>query len=76
MAARSSIRFWRERAGLSQAALAQQLGIRPDRLSRYETGDALPDLSEVEAIAKALGVTVASLYSENTLRAIAEGEAA
>ena len=76
MAARSSIRFWRERAGLSQRELAEKIGVRSDQMSRFETGDALPTLAQVEAIALALGCAPTSLYSENALHAISEAEAA
>lgn len=76
MAARSSLRFYRKRADLSQQELGEKVGLRADQVSRIETGYALPTLPEAEAIAKELGVTLAMLWSEATLEAIAERSAA
>lgn len=69
-AVRSGIRFWRQERRLTQTALAMATGIRQDRMSRFENGDALPTLTDVEAIAKALGVTITDLYSDDLLRAM------
>jgi transcriptional regulator with XRE-family HTH domain len=69
-AIRSGLRFWREERGLTQTALAQSAGIRQDRMSRFENGDALPTLAEADAISKALQVTLADLYSDDLLRAM------
>jgi len=69
-AIRSGLRFWREERELTQTALAATAGIRQDRMSRFENGDALPTLGETDAIAKALQVTMADLYSDDLLRAM------
>lgn len=73
-AVRSAIRFWRETRELSQVGLAEAAGIRQDQLSRYENGVALPTLGECEALAKALEVTLADLYSDELLRAMRGAE--
>lgn len=67
---RSAVRFWREEREKTQAALAEEAGIRQDVLSRYENGIAVPTLGEVESLAKALDVTVADLYSDDLLRSM------
>lgn len=47
----------RERAGLSQAALAAQVGISTRQISRLETNAQIPTWPTVQAIAKVLGVS-------------------
>lgn len=47
--------------GLSQAELARRAGIRPNQVSRYETGQVLPQLGQLEKILDALDVGLAEL---------------
>ena len=47
----------RKRMGLSQEELAQQLNTSRQAVSRWELGDAQPDLKNVVALAKLFGVT-------------------
>ena len=47
--------------GLSQAELARRAGIRPNQVSRYETGQVLPQLGQLEKILGALDVGLAEL---------------
>jgi len=47
--------------GLSQADLARRAGIRPNQVSRYETGQVLPQLGQLEKILDALDVGLAEL---------------
>lgn len=42
--------------GLSQADLARRAGIRPNQVSRYETGQVLPQLGQLEKLLDALEV--------------------
>jgi len=42
--------------GLSQAELAARAGIRPNQVSRYETGQVLPQLEQLGRLLDALGV--------------------
>jgi transcriptional regulator with XRE-family HTH domain len=51
----------REAKGLSQAALADKVGVSREYIARLETGKHDPPLSRVEKLAKALGVGVVSL---------------
>lgn len=58
----------RERKGLTQGALAKQVGCHPNTLSRWENGDptTCPGLDDASEIAKALGVTLSELVGEKT----------
>lgn len=53
---------------LSQTDLAERAGIRPNQISRYETGAVQPQLVQLERILSALGVGLAEfLYAMNHL---------
>ena len=54
----------RKKAGLSQMDLADLLGVSRQSVSKWETGEANPDVSNIAALAKALGVTVDWLLNE------------
>lgn len=51
----------RESQNLQQKVLAKNLGIKPNRLSQYETGAREPDLKTLDRIATELGVSVDDL---------------
>ncbi|WP_282190697.1 helix-turn-helix domain-containing protein [Adlercreutzia caecimuris] len=59
----ASIRALRERAGMTQRHLADRLGITDKAVSKWETDRGLPDITLVEPLACALGVSVAELLS-------------
>ncbi len=59
----SAIRSLREGAGLTQRQLAERIGVTDKAVSKWETGRGLPDVTLVEPIARALGVSVAELLS-------------
>jgi transcriptional regulator with XRE-family HTH domain len=50
----SPVTAWRKAAGLSQAALAERIGIRTATLNEIETGKTDPRVSTMKAIAAAL----------------------
>jgi transcriptional regulator with XRE-family HTH domain len=54
----------REAAGISQAELARQSGVHAVTISRLESGLLDPALSTIEALAAALGISAASLVSD------------
>lgn len=58
-----AIKALRERKGLTQKQLAEQILVSDKAVSKWETGKGLPDLSLLEPLAKALGVSVAELLS-------------
>ena len=48
---------------LSQEELAEKLGISRQTLSKYETGESVPDIEKCKAIADAFGVTLDDLVN-------------
>ena len=55
----------REKAGLSQAELAEQLGVSRQAVSQWEDGDTFPSLEKLQAIAKRYRVSLDWLCSED-----------
>ena len=64
------LRETRVRAGLSQSDLEEISGIPKARLSRYENGHVAPSIQTLERLARALGVSEASLLGDE--RAVME----
>lgn len=58
-----TIRSLREAAGLTQKQLAEKLGVTDKAVSKWETGRGLPDITLLEPLATALGVSVAELLA-------------
>lgn len=50
---------------LSQEELAEKIGISRQTLSKYETGESLPDIEKCAAIAAIFGVTIDDLINYN-----------
>ena len=50
---------------MSQEELASQIGVSRQTLSKYETGESLPDIDKCSAIAKVFGITVDDLVNYN-----------
>ena len=46
---------------MSQEDLASQIGVSRQTLSKYETGESLPDIDKCSALAKVFGITVDDL---------------
>ena len=57
------IRQLREKHGMTQEELANRLGVTGKAVSKWETGKGYPDITLIEPIAKALGVSVMELLS-------------
>ena len=57
------IRRLREARGLTQAELADKLGVSAKAVSKWETARGLPDISLLQPLAGALGVSVIELMS-------------
>lgn len=55
--------YYRRRAGLSQEQLAEKLGVSRQAVSKWETGEASPEVNKLRALADALGVTADELLS-------------
>lgn len=56
--------YCRRKAGLSQEALAEELGVSRQAVSKWETGDAVPEISKLVSLAKTFNVTTDWLLSE------------
>ena len=57
--------YWcRKRAGLSQESLAERIGVSRQSISKWETGEASPEISKLPLLASAFGVTADWLLSE------------
>lgn len=54
----------RKKAGLSQEALAERIGVSRQAVSKWETGEAMPELPTVVALAEEFGVTTDWLLSD------------
>lgn len=59
----ATIRQLRERKKLTQAELADRIGVSSKAISKWETGKGLPDITLLEPLAKALEVSVMELMS-------------
>lgn len=61
--AADTIRTLREERRLTQSRLAKAIGVTDKAVSKWETGRGLPDISLVEPLAAALGVSVTELLT-------------
>ncbi len=59
----ATIRNLRENRNLTQAELAEIIGISDKTVSKWETAKGLPDITLIEPLANALGVSVPELMS-------------
>ena len=58
--------YWcRKHAGLSQEALAEVIGVSRQSISKWETGEASPEIGKLPLLAKAFDVTTDWLLSED-----------
>ena len=58
------ILYCRKRLGLSQEALAERIGVSRQAVSKWETGDAEPEISKLRTLAQVFGVTTDWLLSD------------
>ena len=64
------IRALRESKGLTQEALAQRLYVSGKAVSKWETGKGYPDISLLEPLAAALGISVIELLSGQPVKTL------
>ncbi|MBR3195106.1 MAG: helix-turn-helix domain-containing protein [Clostridia bacterium] len=62
------IRRLREKKNMTQEDLARELFVSSKAVSKWETGKGYPDISLLEPLAKALGISVIELMSGNDIR--------
>lgn len=63
----ATVKRLREQKKITQAQLAEQLSVSSKAVSKWETARGLPDISLIEPLAKALGVSVMELMSGDTV---------
>ncbi len=63
----------RKQAGLSQEQLAERIGVSRQAVSKWETGEAEPELRKLLLLSQVFGVTVDELLSDEDTAAEAEG---
>lgn len=63
----ATIKNLREAKGLTQLQLADIIGVSSKTVSKWETAKGLPDISLVEPLSQALGVSIMELMSGETI---------
>ena len=58
-----TVRKLREERKLTQAELAERIGVSSKTVSKWETGKGLPDISLLQPLAQALGISVIELMN-------------
>jgi len=59
----TTIKHLREIQGLTQSELAERIGVSSKTVSKWETAKGLPDISLLQPLAQALGISVIELMS-------------
>lgn len=59
------LRDLRKAKGLTQKQIAENLGVQPKTVSKWETGHGFPDVAYLQALSELLGVSTNSLLSGN-----------
>ncbi len=63
----STVKKLREAKGVTQLQLAEKIGVTAKAVSKWETAKGLPDISLIEPLSQALGVSVMELMSGETV---------
>ena len=63
----ATIKKLREAKGITQGQLAEEIGVSSKAVSKWETAKGLPDITLIEPLAKALGVSIMELMSGDTV---------
>ena len=63
----STIKKLREDKNMTQLQLAEKIGVTAKAVSKWETAKGLPDISLIEPLSQALGVSVMELMSGDTV---------
>ena len=59
----AAIKHLREKQNLTQAELAERIGVSSKTISKWETAKGLPDISLLQPLAQALGISVIELMN-------------
>ena len=68
----ATIRRLRREKGLTQEALAQAVGVSPQAISKWETGQTMPDITLLLPLSKELGIGVNELLGGNRRQELEE----
>ena len=68
----AAIRRLRRERGLTQEALAQAVGVSPQAISKWETGQTMPDITLLLPISKVLGIGVNELLGGDRRKELEE----
>ena len=66
------LRRAREKNGITQQSLAEQLSVSRQTVSHWECGDRYPDLVMTEKISQILDISIEDLLSEKDMTKVAE----
>ena len=66
--------MYRKKNGLSQEELAEKIGVSRQAVSKWETGDALPEITKLKALADTFNITVDFLLDEEKTEFSAQNE--
>lgn len=58
--------YYRKRAGMSQETLAEKLGVSRQAVSKWETGETVPELNKIVLLCKVFGISTDELLLEET----------
>ena len=59
----TTIKKLREEKRITQGEWAEMIGVSDKAVSKWETGRGLPDISLLEPLSRALGISVAELFA-------------
>lgn len=65
MKLQEKILYYRKKSGLSQEALSEKLGVSRQAVSKWETGEAVPEIGKILLLAKTFGITTDSLLNDD-----------
>lgn len=61
----NAIKTYREKRGLSQAAISDALNVSQQAVAKWESGEASPRADKLPALARLLGVSVGALFEDS-----------
>jgi phage repressor protein C with HTH and peptisase S24 domain len=59
----NSLAFWLEKKGLTQVELAKRMGVNPNTISQYKTGERTPPMDKLEVLVGALGISLPEFFA-------------
>ena len=62
------LREYRKQSGLSQGKLAETLNVSRQAITKWESGNGMPDISNLKALSGVFNISVDELLSEEAVR--------